>query len=145
MKLSTTKLLWVTPTPPEARVEHRLLVAHVLDLDRGNVVEQLDGPVHRVDVDAVLEAGRQKPSHDGRTYNPVRPGHRLAMRIEAGCESVVVVRAINVVLDVLLASPHDLDRGIDLLRNAHGLGHVIHFESAAEAATQEMIVDHDLF
>ncbi len=133
-----------THPAPKAGVEHRLLVAHVLDLDCRDVVEQLDGPVHRVDIDPVLEGGWQKARNDGRTDDPVGPDHRRAPWIKAGRDPVVVVRAIDVVLNVLLAGPHDLERRIHLLRDAHGLGHVVHLEPAPEAATEEMVVDHDL-
>src|SRR4029077_10471574 len=126
---------------PEAGIEHWLLVAHVLDLNRRDVVEQLDGPVYRVDILAVLEEVRQIARDDRRTDDPMSPRHRPAPRVEACCEPVVVIRAIDVVLDVLLAGPHDLDRRIDLLRDAHGLGHVVHLEPTPEAATEKMVVD----
>ena len=121
---------------PEAGVEHRLLVAHVLDLDRRNVVEQLDGPVHRVDIDPILEDGWQITGDDRRTDDSVGPGHRHAPQTQAGREPVVVVRAIDVVLDIFFAGPYDLDRRIHLLRDAHGLGHVVHLEPASETTTQ---------
>src|SRR5580765_190059 len=59
---------------PEAGIEHRLLVAHVLDLNRRDVVEQLDGPVYRVDILAVLEEVRQIARDDRRTDDPMSPG-----------------------------------------------------------------------
>ena len=37
----------------------------------------------------------------------------------------------------------DLDGPVDLLRDAHGLGDVVHFEPPAEAAADQVIVDDD--
>ena len=38
----------------------------------------------------------------------------------------------------------DLDRSVDLPGDAHGLGDVVHLQPPAEAAAEELIVDHDL-
>ena len=38
----------------------------------------------------------------------------------------------------------DLHRPVDLLRDLHGLGDAVHLEPAAEAAAEQMVVDHDL-
>ncbi len=47
-------------------------------------------------------------------------------------------------LNIFLAGPDDLDRPLDLLRNADGLGHIVMLEPPAEAAAQEIVV-HDHF
>ena len=48
------------------------------------------------------------------------PADDLAVR-QAGREAVAIDRAVDVVLDVLLARPDHLDRSVDLLGDAHGL------------------------
>jgi len=45
------------------------------------------------------------------------------------------------VLDVLFASPHHLDRSVDLLGDADRRHHHVRLELAAEAAAEQMIVD----
>src|SRR5467141_2311751 len=106
MKLSITKLLCVTPTPRQNPVfkagsSWRTYSTRIA----GDVVEQLRRSVHPVDVDPVLESGRQIAGDDRRADDPVHPCDRLALRIQRRRHTVVVVRPIDVVLDVLLACP----------------------------------------
>ena len=72
------------------------------------------------------------------------PGDRHAVLVEAGGEAVVVVRPVHVVLDVLLAAPHDLDRVLRLLGNQRRLDDEVELEPPSEAAAQEVIVDAHL-
>src|SRR5438874_9009849 len=129
---------------PEAGAHYRLLVAHVLDLDRGDVVEQLHRTVQRIGVDPVLERGWRPARDDRRADDPVRPRDRLPARVQSRRDAVVVVRAIHVVLDVLLAGPDYLHGPLDLLGDAHGLRDVVELESPAESAAQEVVVHDDL-
>ena len=71
------------------------------------------------------------------------PGCNPAVR-EARGETVEIGGPVERLLDVLLARPDDLDRTVDLLRDAHGLGDVIDLEPPAEPAADHMIVDDDL-
>ena len=72
------------------------------------------------------------------------PGDRLAVRVEAGGNAVEVIGPVHVVLDVLLAGPHDLHRTVHLLGDLDRLGDAVDLEPAAEAAAEQVIVDHDL-
>src|SRR5262249_40072257 len=67
---------------PEAVVEHWLLVAHVFNPDRGDVVEQLLRSIHRIRVDAVFEHRRRETRKNRWTDDPVRPRDRLTARVE---------------------------------------------------------------
>jgi len=51
---------------------------------------------------------------------------------------------IHVVPDVFFARPHDLYRAIDLLRDLRGARDTVAFQTTTEAATDQMIVHHDL-
>src|SRR6202035_4296195 len=117
---------------------------HVLDLDRGDVVDQLYRPVQRVAVETVLERGRRPAREDRRAYEPVRPRDRLAARVQPRRDPVVVVRAIHIVLDVFLTCPDHLHGPVDLLGDADGLGDVVDLEAPAETAAQEVVVHYDL-
>jgi hypothetical protein len=68
----------------------------------------------------------------------------LILRIEAGGEPVIVIRPIDVVLDILFAAPDDLHRPVNLLCDRNGLGDAVHVEPAAKAAAEQMIVHLDL-
>ena len=72
------------------------------------------------------------------------PGDRHALRVEARGEAVVVVRPVHVVLDVLLAAPHDLDRVFGLLGNQRCLDDEVELEPSPEAAAQQVIVNAHL-
>ena len=63
---------------------------------------------------------------------------------EACGEAIEIERPVERLLDVLFARPDHLDRAVDLLRDAHRLGDVVHLEPPAEAAADQMIVDDDL-
>ena len=72
------------------------------------------------------------------------PGDRLAFRIEAGGDAVEEIGPVHVVLDILLAGPHDLDGAVDLLRDLDRASDAIAFQPPAEATADQMIVEHDL-
>ena len=74
----------------------------------------------------------------------MRPRHRLALRVDARADAVVVVRPIHVVLDVFLARPDHLYRPSHLLRDLHGAHGAVELEAPAESAAQQMIVDAHL-
>ena len=72
------------------------------------------------------------------------PGDRLAVRVEAGGNAVEPIGPVHVVLDVLLARPHDLHRTVHLHGDLNRAGDAVDLEPAAEAAADQVIVDHDL-
>ena len=72
------------------------------------------------------------------------PSDELAVRIKAGADPVVVVGPVHVVLDVLLAAPHDLHRIFRLLGDERRLHDEVELEPAAEAAAEQMIVEAHL-
>ena len=47
-------------------------------------------------------------------------------------------------LDIFLAGPHDLDGTVDMLGDLDGANDAIDLQPPAEAAADQMIVDHDL-
>ena len=106
IKLSTTKVPRVGPTPRQNAVGTiARFLAHVVDQLVRQVVGKVGRDFHGVRIDSVLERGRREARQDRRADNPVLPRNRLAVRIEAGRDHVVVVRAIHVVLDVFFARP----------------------------------------
>ena len=62
------------------------------------------------------------------------PGDWHALLVEAGADPVVIVRTVHVVLDVLLAAPHDFDWLFRLLGDQRRLHDEIEFEPAPKAA-----------
>ena len=58
--------------------------------------------------------------------------------------AVEPIGPVHVVLDVLLARPHDLHRTVDLHGDLNRAGDAVDLEPAAEAAADQVIVDHDL-
>src|SRR5258708_21560298 len=92
-----------------------------------------------------VRGGGGEPSGDNRgAGETIAPGHRLALRVKARRDPVVPIGPVHVVLDVLLARPHDLHRAIDLLGNLNGANCAISFQPPAKAAADEMIMDNDL-
>ena len=70
-------------------------------------------------------------------------GDRSAVLVQTCRESIVVVRPIEIVLDVLFTSPHHLDRTRDLLRDLHRPDDEIDLKPTAEAPAEEVIMDVD--
>src|SRR5438128_413207 len=119
-------------TRPSVRVEA---------LRRSDDSAQAQCPDH---AQVLREELARHPRDDGRPGDPMGPGDRLALCIQAGSDPIVVARPVHVVLDVLLATPDHLYRAGDLLRNLHGPDDEVDLESPAEAAAQEMVVHLDL-
>src|SRR5512132_3075465 len=111
-------------------------MADVVDVDGGDVVEQVHRAVHRIPIEAVLECGRCPAGENGDPYDPVAPGHQLAAGVEPGSDPVEVVGAIHIMLNILLAGPDDLDGTLDVLGDTDSLGDVIMFEAPPEPTTQ---------
>ena len=59
-------------------------MAHLLDVDVGDVVGQLDRAVHRVGIDAVLEGGGVQRAMIDEPDDAMGPGDRLALRFRPG-------------------------------------------------------------
>jgi hypothetical protein len=78
----------------------------------------------------------------GANFSPVAEGHvvlvprdDLSGAVEAGFEEVVASRAIEIVRQVVLPRPQQLDgRAVHLTRNPRGFRHVVVQNAAAEAA-----------
>src|SRR5208337_3610510 len=72
------------------------------------------------------------------------PSDRQTLFVQAGGEAVIVIGAIDVVLDVLFTAPHHLYGEVDFSGDLHSLGDVVHVEPTAEPAAQQAIVDLNL-
>ena len=72
------------------------------------------------------------------------PGDRHSFRIETGGQPVEPIGPIHVVLDILLAGPHDFHWTVDMLGDLDGAGDVIGLQPPAEPSAEQMVVDHDL-
>src|SRR5262249_37486898 len=81
---------------------------------------------------------------DGRADDPMRPPHWFALRIQPRADAVVIVWAVHVVLDVLLARPDHLHGPANLLCDLHRPHGPVVFETAAKSATQQVVVDAHL-
>src|SRR5471030_1374498 len=123
-----------TYTAPERGGYVHGLLAHIVDELIREVVRKVGSNFHRIRVKAVLECRWSEPRHNGRPHNAMLPRDGLAVGIEAGGDDVVVIRAIHVVLDVLLARPRDLHGCADLLADLQRLADEIGFQPAPEAA-----------
>src|SRR5208337_3428255 len=73
------------------------------------------------------------------------PSDRHTLCVQPGCKAVIVIGTIDVVLNVLFASPDHLNGKIDLLGDLHGPGDTVDVEAAAEPAAEQVVVDRDLF
>src|ERR1700692_2459199 len=69
------------------------------------------------------------------------PGDRRAARVEPGRQPVVIVGTVEVVLNVFLATPHNLHRSAHVTRDLYREERAVMLESPAEAAADEMVVD----
>jgi hypothetical protein len=72
------------------------------------------------------------------------PRHRHAGLVQPSGQAIIIIRPVDIVLHVLLAGPHDLHWPIHLPGDLHGLGDAVHIETAAKAATEQVVVDPDL-
>ena len=64
--------------------------------------------------------------------------------IQPGGQAIVIIGAVDVVLDVLLPAPDDFHRPVDLFGDRDRLGDPVNVQPAAEAAANKMIVHLDL-
>ena len=145
MKLSTTNVPRVTPTPRHHEVgDSGRLLPDPVDMDRAELVGLIRRALDRVRIDAVLDPGRAVARDDGRAGDAMRPGHGLALRVHARADAVVVIRPVHVVLDVFLARPDHLHRPAHVLRDLHGAHGAVELEAAAESAAEQVIVDAHL-
>src|SRR5262249_61179967 len=92
---------------------------------------------------AVWDPAGDPPPHRGGAGDAILPGDDPAV-VEA-CRNVVAIgRAVDVVLDILFAGPHDLHRSVDLFGDADGRRHHVGLETAAKAAADQLIVHDNL-
>src|SRR5882757_700282 len=125
---------------PEARRYGRWLVSDVLDSKIGNVVGDVRAAIDRVDVDAFLERGRQPTGDNGGACDSMFPADDASVG-NARRQSINIHWAINVVLNVFLSRPHDLDWPIDSFGDQHGFLDAVGFEPTPEASADQMIVN----
>ena len=109
-------------------------------MEIGNVVRHVGSGIDGVDVDALLEGGRQPARQDRRTGDAIFPAGDLAVG-QGGGNGIAVDRTIDIVLDIFFAGPYHLHRPVDVLGDADGRDHHIGLELAAEAAAEQVIVD----
>src|SRR5262249_6336043 len=136
---------WPDAAPPACVHPGRWLLLDIVDMNGANVVRQIRRGLHRVPVNACFHRFRPVVARDdgGASY-PMRPAHRLALRIQRRADAVVIVRAVQVVLNVLLARPDHLHRTADLLRDLYRSHRAIEIEAPAESTAQQMVVDAHL-
>ena len=91
-----------------------------------------------------MNAGGQPSREDRGAREAIVPGDRHSFLVEAGGQPVEEIGPVHVVLDVLLARPHDLDGTVDLLGDLDGARDAIGLQPPAEPAADQMVVDHDL-
>src|SRR3954466_4192511 len=72
------------------------------------------------------------------------PAEDSAVRVYPSAQSVVIVRAVHVVLDVLLARPNYLHRTAHPLCDLHRAQRAVVLESAPEPAAEEPVMDAHL-
>ena len=60
----------------------------------------------------------------------------VSVGIQAGGQAVVIIGAVDVVLDVLLPAPDDFHRPVDLLGDGDRLRDTVNVQPAAEAAAK---------
>jgi hypothetical protein len=75
---------------------------------------------------------------------PIVPGDRHAFLVETGGYPVEESGPVHVVLDIFLTGPHDLHRVVDLFGDLDGASDTIDLQPPAKAASDQMVVDHDL-
>src|SRR6202171_1078113 len=72
------------------------------------------------------------------------PSDRHSLVIETSGYPVEETGPVHVVLDIFLASPHDLHRTLHLHGDLNRAGDAVDLEPATEAAADQVIVNHDL-
>src|SRR5947209_3661593 len=93
-----------------------------------------DTGVGRLLVQRVLDGLREHAREDRRRHDAVRPGDRLAARVEAGAAAVVARGPVLRLTDVVFARPDHLHRGADGLGGLERLPDEVQLEAAAEPA-----------
>src|SRR5258706_8180481 len=72
------------------------------------------------------------------------PGDGHSSFIETGRHPVEETGPVHVVLNIFFPRPDDLDWTIDMFGDLDSANDAIDLQAATEAATDQMIVDHDL-
>ena len=130
--------------PPKAGRHGGRFGAHVSDVYVRDVVGDVRRRVDGITVDAFLKRRRQPAGENGGACDLIFPGRHPPV-LERRGDGVAKHWPVDVVLDVLLAPPHDLDRlAIKLLRHAHGLERHIRLEAPTEATADVVVVHRDL-
>jgi hypothetical protein len=120
------------------------LLTNVVDQLIRQVVRQVRSDFDRIRIEAVLESRRRETRHHRRTDDAVLPRNRLAVRVEARGDFVVVVRPVHVVLNVFFACPDHLHRRRHLFADLDRLRDHVEFEPPPEAAADQVVVHDDL-
>src|SRR5271163_4702830 len=131
-------------TPPAHQQSDRHVVAYPFHFYVWNLIGSLGGAFHQIAVQAILAHGHRRPAAEHRAPgDAVAKPNRPAIRIEYGGDMVVVHGTHDVLADVLLASPNDFEGIFDLFGKSYGLLDGVRFQTAAEAAAQVMVMQHD--
>ena len=126
-------------TAPEPGDDPRWLFLIELDAKIGNVVGDVLGRIDAIGINALLEEGGQKARHHGRPRHPVLPASD-SIALETSPEKIVIGGPVDVVADILLASPHDLYRPVDVLGDPRGGVSHVRLQPPAEAPADQMVV-----
>src|SRR6266850_4898292 len=126
--------------PPEAD-RHAEVLLHPFDADVRDVVGMIARALDGGGIDGALRRAALL-DEDAGPDDAVPPGDGLAARVERSLEDVVRRRAIEAMLDVVLARPDDLHGRVDGLRRLDGVGDEVGLAAPAEAAPEQR--RHDL-
>ena len=97
---------------------------------------------HRID--QLIRPAREQERSALGAHQAMAPRHRRPARVEPAAQHVIGGGTIQRVLNVVFPRPHDLDRAVDVLRQLHRLGRIVHGPAApAEAAAQIRHVNGD--
>src|SRR5262249_14267168 len=111
----------------------------------GNCIRKIDGPIHPIHIDAILEEWWSEAGHDRRSRDPVGPRQGHSCTVKTGGYAVIVVGSIHIVLDVFLAAPNDLDRIVQLRRDEGRLHDEVEFKPSSETTAQQVVMNAHLF
>src|SRR4029079_19108820 len=103
----------------------------------------LRGAVDHVEFETILEQRWEIAGHDRRTNDAMAPRDGAALGIETGREPVVVVRAVQVVLEVFFSAPDHLDRAVHMSRDLDCEDRTVHVEPSPEPAAEIVVWNGD--
>ena len=117
---------------------------HILDVHVGKGIGEIDRALGGIGIETIVEPAWQVSRDDRRAREAIVPGDRYPFLIETGGHPIEEGGPVHVVLDIFLARPHDFDRAVDMFGDLNRTRDAVGFESTAEPATDQMVMDHDL-